>query len=178
MVNIELTQELVKFLFDYKDGFLLYKKSKIKKYNGCKAGYWDSYTEYYKIRVNGKSYLTHRLIFFWHYGYFPEIVDHGDRDVKNNKIENLRAADIWQNNVNRKSSYRSNSIYLGVGITTNGTGKWTATVRPRGCKQLYLGVFITQEEAALAYNKAAVKHYGEFANLNIIKPTHDPNIVG
>lgn len=33
-------------------------------------------------------------------------------------------------------------------------------------KQLYLGRFSTEEEAAIAYNEKAVEIYGENANLN------------
>jgi len=35
-------------------------------------------------------------------------------------------------------------------------------------KVKYLGSYATEEQAAIVYNEAAIKSYGEFANLNII----------
>ena len=35
-------------------------------------------------------------------------------------------------------------------------------------KEIHLGHFKTKEEAAIAYNNAAIKYHGEFASLNVI----------
>lgn len=42
---------------------------------------------------------------------------------------------------------------------------WAAKIRVN-TKEIYLGLFKTEKEAALAYNRAAKKHHGEFAYLN------------
>lgn len=36
-------------------------------------------------------------------------------------------------------------------------------------KQIYLGLYNTENEAALAYNKKAIEERGEYANINIIQ---------
>lgn len=166
MSNILLTQELVKSLFDYKDGFLYWKT--ITKYSnikiGQKAGCFNGNRIHY-TRIGGNKTLTHRIIFLWHHGYLPKVVDHKDRNCENNRIENLREATRMQNSQNRTSAKNSSSKYLGVHHYLK--RKWHAAIRVNKILKS-IGYFKTEEEAALAYNKAAVKYHGEFANLNII----------
>lgn len=167
---MKLTQELVKQLFDYHpDGYLMWK---IKPKNqtieiGDRAGYIE-YTKTkprYRVTVNNSAYLVSRIIFLYHKGYLPPEVDHEDRNPLNDKIENLRAATRAQNMGNTRSRKNSTSKYLGVYLKC---GKlWCAQIRAQG-KQRYLGSHKTEELAALAYNREAVRFHGEFANLNII----------
>lgn len=91
-------------------------------------------------------------------------VDHRDHNTLNNQRENLRLATNGQNNSNKTSRLNSSSRYLGVSRHT-GTGKWQAEIRKRKTR-LYLGLFTSEEDAAIAYNKAAIELHGEFANLN------------
>ena len=45
---------------------------------------------YYRVSFskNKKNYtfLLHRLLFYWHHGYLPKLVDHKDTNSQNNKI--------------------------------------------------------------------------------------------
>lgn len=93
-------------------------------------------------------------------------IDHIDRDGLNNQKANLRECDRSQNMCNRNSSKNSTSKYLGVNIHKS-TQKWHSQIR-NGNKYIYLGLFEKEEDAAIAYNEAAQKYHGEFANLNII----------
>lgn len=170
MKNNELSQELLKTYFDYKDGFLYWK---IKRSNrrvgdlaGCKQLYTDG--DRYAIRVNGKLYLSSRLIYLWHNGVLPVVVDHINHNTLDDRIENLRAASSSQNSQNKTSHINSSSKYLGVHIYKS-RGLWQAQIQHFSIRK-HLGYFKTEEEAALAYNKAAILFHGDFANLNIIKP--------
>ncbi len=75
MTNIQLTQELVKSVFDYMDGFLIYKRKTSSKASniiiGAKAGYIRTINSGNRrvIKIFGKDYLSARLIFFWHHGW-------------------------------------------------------------------------------------------------------------
>lgn len=165
MANINkenlLTQEYVKELLDYKDGYLYWRVKNVRAGSLHRRPQGDRY----RIGINGKSYMLHRIVFFWHYGLFPVVVDHIDRNTLNNNINNLRAATIAENSKNRISRPNSSSRYLGVALNK---GKyWQADIYING-RSKYLGCFKTEAEAALCYNEAAKKHHGEFANLNII----------
>jgi hypothetical protein len=83
-----------------------------------------------------------------------------------NRIDNLRLATLRQNNCNKKSLEGSTSKYLGVHIAA-ATGKPTASISINN-KIKYLGTFTNEQDAALAYNKAALEAHGEFANLNVV----------
>ena len=89
------------------------------------------------------------------------IPDHINGDGLNNMKRNLRPATIKENGRNRKKSKNSSSEYKGVIVSI------TARICVEG-KFIFLGSFKTQKEAAIAYNQAALKYFGEFARLNVI----------
>jgi hypothetical protein len=51
------------------------------------------------------------------------------------------------------------------GVCWDTRGKWRARIT-QSKKNKHLGYFTDEIEAAKAYNKAALKHFGEFAYLN------------
>jgi hypothetical protein len=93
------------------------------------------------------------------------IVDHRDGDGLNNQRANLRHATRHQNMQNMKAVIGS-SKYKGV-HRPSGRNKWVARIRVNSRVQT-LGRFETEAEAALAYNAAALEHFGEFARLNTV----------
>jgi hypothetical protein len=92
--------------------------------------------------------------------------DHINGDKLDNRRCNLRICTNKENTRNKKKTCGT-SKYKGVSWDIK-SSKWRASIAPNKIC-LYLGVFNTQEEAALAYNEAAIKYFGEFAKLNIIE---------
>jgi hypothetical protein len=89
--------------------------------------------------------------------------DHINGDRLDNQRSNLRIATRQQNMQNRRSARNSASQYKGVSKYTK--NRWRACIYPND-KQIHLGLFASELEAAKAYDIAARKHYGEFARLN------------
>jgi hypothetical protein len=92
--------------------------------------------------------------------------DHHDGDGLNNRRHNLRLATHSQNQGNRKKRKEATSRYHGV-YWQKEKGKWHAQIR-QGGKKVYLGLFSAEEDAARAYNEAAINTFGPFASLNDI----------
>lgn len=90
-------------------------------------------------------------------------VDHISGDKLDNRRCNLRVATNHQNRFNQKP--RKANQYKGVYRCYK---RWVAQIT-LNYKRHYLGIYKTEEEAALAYNKAAVELFGEFARLNQIR---------
>lgn len=98
------------------------------------------------------------------------VVDHINHDSLDNRISNLRVCTQSQNCLNTSSRKNSTSMFLGVTRAIRGNYVfWRATIRVNK-KLMSLGYFKYTDEgerqAAEAYNKAALIHYKEFANLN------------
>ena len=91
-------------------------------------------------------------------------IDHKDGDTLNNTNKNIRIASNSENQKN-KNGYGT-SKYLGVTLDKR-RNKYRVVINVNG-KNIWIGSFDDETNAALAYNSAAAKYHGEFANPNII----------
>jgi hypothetical protein len=115
---------------------------------------------WYAVRNEGrkKIYMHRQLL-----GFPACRVDHKDGNGLNNARNNLRRSTPSQNCANaRKKS--NGSDFLGVSFDAS-RQQWRAQIKVM-YQAKFLGRFSTQEEAARAYDVAAVKYFGEFAKLN------------
>ncbi len=90
-------------------------------------------------------------------------VDHIDHNGLNNQRNNLRVVTKQQNAFNMRS-FRGTSKHKGVSFYKPG-GKWVARIVVNYIP-IHLGYFEDEKEAARAYNKASLEHFGEYAYLN------------
>lgn len=99
------------------------------------------------------------------------LVDHINGDKLDNRRSNLRLATRMDNEANKKkrrtqSGGAPSSRYKGVSKITDGRKKcWRATVTYEK-RQIKLGAFYDEIDAAKAYNEAALEYFGEFAYIN------------
>ena len=112
--------------------------------------------------LNNKYGLLHRYIID-----APKdmVVDHKDHDPLNNLDDNLRLCTVQQNNMN-KSIKRDGcaSHYKGV-LLDKKTNKWYAMITING-KTKRLGTFDNEYDASVAYDRACIKYFKEFACTN------------
>lgn len=101
--------------------------------------------------------LMHKFLTGW-----PE-TDHRNSDGLDNRRANLRPATRSQNNANARTPAHNKSGYKGVHQSGR---KWVAQIQVN-YKRYSLGYFDTPEEAARAYDAAALSFWGEYARLNL-----------
>lgn len=90
--------------------------------------------------------------------------DHKDHNSLNNQKSNLRVCTCAQNVINQEKKSGLSSKYKGV-CWDKINKKWESYFWLND-KKRKLGRFSSEEDAALAYNLAAFKHFGEFAVMN------------
>ncbi len=121
-----------------------------------------------RLVIDGEIYWNSKWIFMHRHlmkGIKQEtFVDHADNDTLNNQKGNLREATVVENMRNRRSKGTSTSKHKGVN-QRGASGQFRAAIHV-GDKIIALGTFETEEDAAVAYNIAAKKYHGAFANLN------------
>lgn len=92
------------------------------------------------------------------------LVDHINGNGLDNRRCNLRFATRTENQCNRRLTKTNASGYKGVRLHRQ-SGKWSARIRLDG-RVVSLGYFCAAEEAAHAYDRAAIELFGEFAKTN------------
>lgn len=125
----------------------------------AERGYWVEYGKLKCVKMHREILkLTDTKI----------LGDHEDGNGLNNQRRNLRKATSQQNCMNRKPYEGASSKYKGVHFDKESrTKKWRAILRLNGTP-IHIGRFVMESDAAVAYNEAATKHFGEFAVLNAI----------
>ena len=151
-----ITQQRLRELFDYSDGKLIRRISVKGSHKGTVIG-TEKPKGYVVAVVDGEMFRVHHLVWMYFNGEFAVELDHINRVRNDNRIENLRECNHSQNLGNSRPRVHK---YKGVSLCKQ-TQRWVAQLAGKK-----LGRHDTIEEAAIAYNKAAVVHYGEFAYLN------------
>lgn len=116
--------------------------------------------------VQGKNVYLHNFILG------VKWVDHRNNNTLDNTRENLRPCSKTENGANKDkcvtyAGHTTSSQYKGV-YWSKANQNWYAQIGIKG-KSTHLGTYKTEVEAARAYNLAAVKLFGEFARLNVIR---------
>lgn len=123
----------------------------------------------FKWRLSSHGYARHYLgmnhlsLHNFITGY--DFCDHKNRNKLDNRRCNIRKSNSLLNTRNVGLRTTNTSGYKGVSWSAK-RNKWIAQIV--AIENYYLGSFNTKEEAALAYNKAAIKYHGEFAFQNLI----------
>lgn len=117
---------------------------------------------------NGQRVLMHRLIVGAGCGL---VVDHINNDGLDNRRLNLRVCRQMQNLHNRAGWRNAAVPFKGVARAGN---KFRANIMCDGVAER-LGVYATAEDAARAYDCAAIRLHGEFAWTNFGRNNHGSN---
>jgi AP2 domain len=103
----------------------------------------------------------HRMVLHLSFGDKRK-AEHKNGFTLDNRRNNLRFANHAQNLQNRGKTRANTSGFKGVSLRKM-TGKWQAKITVNG-SQIYLGVFLSAQEASNAYKAAAIRLHGEFAH--------------
>jgi HNH endonuclease/AP2 domain len=158
-----ITQEYLKSILYYnlETGIWTWIKPRPKIKVGSIAGGLDE-KGYWKIKINGKKYLAHRLAHLYVNGAFPPFdTDHKDLNRSNNKWNNIREATRVQNFGNQ-SKYSNNKSGIKGVCWDRDARKWLAQIQINN-KKMKLGRFDNIIDAQKAYATAAWIYFGEFA---------------
>lgn len=139
------------FIFDAKD----YAKVKPLK--------WVYMRGYFKAALHGKEVWLHRHIL---HVDGNKVVDHINGDRSDNRKQNLRIVTQRQNTWNAGISKSNTTGYKGV-YFDSGRKRYSAKIGVSGTYH-FLGRYQTVEEAAIAYNEAALRYFGEYARINVV----------
>lgn len=153
----EITQEKLKRFvsYDKSTGVFTWKVSTNRRITiGSRAG-CKRHDGYLMIKIDGVTFLGHRLAFIYMTGKSPNVVDHIDKNPANNTWSNLRESSYRMNMENK----RTNNGFIGV-HWCNTNKKWRASTPKTNGKRRAIGQFRTHLAACYA------RHSHEVLTLN------------
>ncbi|EAP2788172.1 HNH endonuclease [Salmonella enterica] len=127
-------------LFEYRKGRLLWKQKTCKRVvAGRAAGSFGG--GYIRIMISGKAHQAHRIIWEMFNGHIPPNmqIDHINHVGWDNRIENLRLVDGFENQQNRSKSKRNKSGVSGVRLRPD-RNKWEVAITANG-KRNFIGYY-------------------------------------
>jgi hypothetical protein len=110
-----------------------------------------------------RTIRMHSLITGWDY------VDHEDGNGLNNQRYNLREASQALNEAAKHKTLRQRSSRFKGVCWASSKRKWKAQITVAGDNK-HLGYYVVEEDAARAYNAAALQAWGGFSRLNMVVP--------
>jgi len=150
-----VTHEELLDMLDYnpRTGVFLWRDPRSNRHAvGDEAG-WVTRSGHIRIKIFGRSYLAHRLAWFYVKGVWPSLLDHINQNPADNRIVNLREATRRMNRLNSKKNANNKSGHAGV-CWHAVTHKWRAYVNIDK-RQKQIGLFVKLEDAVAA-RKAAI----------------------
>jgi hypothetical protein len=161
------TTEEIRALFDYDpdSGELRWKKREGShprarafntKYAGRQTG-CQSTGGYLQVRIDGRLYSVHRIIWQWMTGEWPGSygVDHKDGDPSNNKFNNLRLSSERENKTNSRRPKNNTTTFqcvaCGSSFERYGPGSGNARTCSKACRAEH------RQARIRAYNAARKK---------------------
>ena len=157
MKRLQVSHERVLELFDYEDGKLFRRID-----NQLAKIYITKGHRYARMSIDGKYYKVHRIIFLYHKGYLPDIIDHINGDRYDNQIENLREVNTYQNRQNSRIYSTSTSGVKNV-YWCKSSKKWRVSMHINGEKHIF-GHYADIEEAKQVATSMRDKYFKDFAN--------------
>lgn len=186
--NAELTKEYLHQRFSYFPVDigrpLVYRAKAGRMQKGDPVGSINQV--YYKVQLLGKTVTMHRVVWLYKnpscykYSEVPPLLDHTNKNRHDNRYENLRPASYRLNNFNVRTQGKGTSAFRGVSLSKN-RNKWHAVLGAsgNGRKKVFCGDFpptdVGEIHAALAYDRAAFKEWGQDAISSLNFPENKAN---
>ena len=156
--KFEIKDDIVEIVLYDNDGNecnrAIINKEDLDKVKGYK---WGMCHNYVSTLYNRKRILLHRFIVDCEDGM---MVDHIDGNPLNNTRSNLRIVTPQQNALNKDTKGIGNNKRMGVTFDKR-HNKWLAKIQVDK-KEIYLGMYNTEEEAIKAREEAEIKYFGEY----------------